>query len=114
MAASGPLTARWATPSFPGNGSLRSSPGLQRPRRMRDSPRKRRNLAMIDKKFIGHVLDAHSHEVEKGRLRFFAKATGQKDAIYVDEAAARAAGFPTLPAPPTFFFCLESEVPDPW
>jgi acyl dehydratase len=69
---------------------------------------------MIDKKFIGHVFDAHTHDVEKGRLRFFAKATAQNDARYVDEGAARAAGFPTLPVPPTFFFCLESEVPDPW
>jgi acyl dehydratase len=68
---------------------------------------------MIDKRFIGHVMPAFSAEVEKGRLRFFAKATGQTDPVYADEAAARAAGFPSLPVPPTFLFCLEMEAPDP-
>jgi acyl dehydratase len=68
---------------------------------------------MIDKRFIGHVMPTFSAEVEKGRLRFFAKATGQTDPVYADEAAARAAGFPSLPVPPTFLFCLEMEAPDP-
>ena len=68
---------------------------------------------MIDKGFIGHVMPTFSAEVEKGRLRFFAKATGQTDPVYSDEAAARAAGYPSLPVPPTFLFCLEMEAPDP-
>jgi acyl dehydratase len=68
---------------------------------------------MIDKRFIGHVMPAFSAEVEKGRLRFFAKATGQTDPVYADEAAAHAAGYPSLPVPPTFLFCLEMEAPDP-
>lgn len=68
---------------------------------------------MIDKSFIGHTLPAFSAVVEAGRLRFFAKATGQTDPIYSDEAAARGAGHPALPVPPTFLFCLEMESPDP-
>ena len=68
---------------------------------------------MIDKKFIGHVMPRFSAVVEAGRLRFFAKATGQTDPVYSDEAAARAAGHPGLPVPPTFLFCLEMESPDP-
>lgn len=68
---------------------------------------------MIDKRFIGHVLPAFSTQVEAGRLRFFAKATSQTDPIYSDEAAARAAGHPALPVPPTFLFCLEMESPNP-
>ncbi len=68
---------------------------------------------MIDKRFIGHVMPAFSADVEKGRLRFFAKATGQTDPVYADEAAAQAAGYPSLPVPPTFLFCLEMEAPDP-
>ncbi|MFC5521961.1 MaoC family dehydratase N-terminal domain-containing protein [Polaromonas jejuensis] len=68
---------------------------------------------MIDKGFIGHTMPAFSTTVEAGRLRFFAKATGQTDPIYSDEAAARAAGHPGLPVPPTFLFCLEMESPDP-
>lgn len=68
---------------------------------------------MIDKKHIGHVMPAYSVDVEKGRLRFFAKATDQTDPVYWDEEAAKAAGYPGLPVPPTFLFCLEMETPDP-
>lgn len=68
---------------------------------------------MIDKRFIGHAFAPFSAQVEAGRLRFFAKATGQTDPVYSDEAAARAAGLPALPVPPTFLFCLEMEAPDP-
>ncbi|TCP15025.1 MaoC family dehydratase N-terminal domain-containing protein [Simplicispira metamorpha] len=68
---------------------------------------------MIDKRFIGHVMPTFSAVVEAGRLRFFAKAAGQTDPLYSDEAAARAAGHPGLPVPPTFLFCLEMESPDP-
>lgn len=55
---------------------------------------------MIDRKYIGHAMPAFDVLVEKGRLRFFAKATGQTDPVYSDEAAARAAGHPGLPVPP--------------
>jgi acyl dehydratase len=68
---------------------------------------------MIDRSFIGHTMPAFQVEVEKSRLRFFAKATGQTDPVYIDEAAARDAGHPGLPVPPTFLFCLEMESPNP-
>lgn len=68
---------------------------------------------MLDRRYIGHELPAFQVDVEKGRLRFFAKATGQTDPIYSDEAAARAASHPSLPVPPTFLFCLEMESPNP-
>jgi acyl dehydratase len=68
---------------------------------------------MIDRRHIGHQLPPFQVEVEKGRLRFFAKATGQADPVYTDEAAARGAGHPALPVPPTFLFCLEMEAPNP-
>lgn len=52
--------------------------------------------------------------VERGRLRFFAKATGQADPVYSDLVAARAAGHRDLPVPPTFLSnSLELELPDP-
>ena len=58
---------------------------------------------MIDRKFIGMESRRRgSLDVEKGRLRLFAKATGEKNPIYFDEAAAKAAGYPALPVPPTF------------
>ncbi|MCA0244827.1 MAG: MaoC family dehydratase N-terminal domain-containing protein [Proteobacteria bacterium] len=65
---------------------------------------------MADKSLIGRVLNHGKVDVEKGRLRFFAKATGQADPVYSDEAAARDAGHPALPVPPTFLMCLNSEV----
>jgi hypothetical protein len=51
---------------------------------------------------------------ERGRLALFARVTGQTDPVYTDLAAARAAGHPDLPVPPTFFFGLELEAPDPF
>lgn len=68
---------------------------------------------MIDRRYIGHTMPVFSVPVEAGRLQFFAKATGQTDLVYSDEGAARAAGYPALPVPPTFLFCLEMASPDP-
>lgn len=50
---------------------------------------------------------------ERGRLAFFAQATGQQDPVYADVEAARLAGHRDLPVPPSFFFSLELERPDP-
>ena len=68
---------------------------------------------MLDRQYIGHTMPKFSATVENGRLRFFAKAIGETDLVYTDEAAAQAAGHPGLPVPPTFLFCLEMESPDP-
>jgi len=62
---------------------------------------------MIDRKWIGHELPSSELPIERGRLRFFAKAIGETDPVYTSEAAARAAGYPDLPAPPTFLFAAE-------
>ncbi|MFJ4291871.1 MaoC family dehydratase N-terminal domain-containing protein [Cupriavidus sp. NPDC089707] len=67
---------------------------------------------MADKSSIGTVMGAGTVEAEKGRLRFFAKAIGETDPIYTDEAAARDAGHRTLPVPPTFLMCMSSETSD--
>src|SRR5213076_1850421 len=58
---------------------------------------------MADKSLIGRQMSQGTVDVEKGRLRFFAKAIGESDPVYTDESAARDAGHPTLPVPPTFF-----------
>ncbi len=65
----------------------------------------------IDRKHIGEVSEPRVIEVEKGQLRFFAKATNETNPIYFDEEAAKAAGHPTLPAPPTFVFSLALGAP---
>jgi acyl dehydratase len=62
---------------------------------------------MIDKKWIGYELPAATMEIERGRLRFFAKAIGELEPIYTDVKTAREAGYPDLPAPPTFLFGAE-------
>ena len=68
---------------------------------------------MLDKTLIGYEFAPRFADVERGQLRFFAKATGETHQIYLDEEAARAAGHPTLPAPPTFLYSLELLAPDP-
>jgi len=67
---------------------------------------------MINPKHIGALVSRHTVEVEAGRLRFFAKATGQTDSRYVDAAAALRRGDPALPMPPTFLFCLDMDAPN--
>ncbi|MBU7575703.1 MAG: MaoC family dehydratase N-terminal domain-containing protein [Hydrogenophaga sp.] len=62
---------------------------------------------MIDRKFIGHQLKPSVLTVDRTRLQFFAKAIGEKDPVYVDPAAAKAAGYADVPAPPTFLFAAE-------
>lgn len=60
----------------------------------------------IDRKFIGLESEVRYVDVEKGQLRLFATAVTERNPIYTDEAAARAAGYSSLPAPPTFAFSL--------
>ncbi len=67
---------------------------------------------MIDRAHIGREFPPHSAAVETSRLRLFAKATGEDRPEYLNDLAARAAGFSSLPAPPTFLSTLENEVPD--
>ena len=64
---------------------------------------------MIDKKWIGHQLPPSELLIERGRLQFFVRSIGETDPMYTDLAAARAAGYPDLPAPPTFVFAAELE-----
>lgn len=66
---------------------------------------------MLDRGKIGHTFAPFTAEVEKGRLKFFAKAIGETNPIYLDEAAARQAGYRSLPAPPTFTSVLDQDAP---
>ncbi len=68
---------------------------------------------MIDRKFIGAEGPLRSIEVEKYPIRFFALAIGETNPIHSDEAAAKAAGYASLVAPPTFVSCLSSMAADP-
>jgi len=72
----------------------------------------RLNAHMIDRKFIGLELPPRVIEVEKGAIRSFARAIGDLDPVFTDESAARAAGYRSLVAPPTFAFCLNMMASD--
>lgn len=61
---------------------------------------------MAFEEFIGKTYPPFAVEVENGRLRLFAKAVGATDPVYTDEAAAAAAGYAALPAPPTYAFSI--------
>src|SRR5512133_2478183 len=63
---------------------------------------------MLDRSLIGRESEPVVHEVEKGAIRRFAEALGDPNPVYAEEPAARAAGFPTLVAPPTFPVALTS------
>lgn len=69
---------------------------------------------MIDRRQIGQSFEPLVVDVEKGQLKFFAKSTAETNPIYTDEVAAKAAGFKSLPAPPTFGFSLNLAKPNPF
>jgi acyl dehydratase len=64
---------------------------------------------MIDKSVIGKEYPPFTVEVEKRWVRSFAEAIGDTNPVYFDDAAASAAGYRSLPAPPTFSFALIME-----
>jgi acyl dehydratase len=57
---------------------------------------------MLDKNAVGRSSPPTLNEVEKGAIRRFAEALGDYNPIYYDEEYARALGYPTIVAPPTF------------
>jgi len=57
---------------------------------------------MVDKSIIGREYPAFTFEVEKGKIREFARAIGDKNPLYYDEKAAKEAGFEGIAIPPSF------------
>jgi acyl dehydratase len=57
----------------------------------------------LDESFIGRVYPpSPTYQVSREKIREFADAIGDPSPIYRDVAAARAAGYPDVIAPPTF------------
>ncbi len=56
----------------------------------------------IDASLVGAESPAETVEVTDEAIRQFADAIGDDNPLYHDEAAARAAGYPSLIAPPTY------------
>ncbi len=67
---------------------------------------------MLDRRKIGHEFDPTTAVVERGRLRFFAKAIGETDPIYTEQKVAQKLGYRDIPAPPTFLMALDMEGTD--
>ena len=67
----------------------------------------------VDPSFLGHEFPGTNLLITRSRLQHFAKATGQSDPIYLDPEAARQAGHPDIPVPPSFLMASELEAPDP-
>ena len=61
--------------------------------------------------FVGRESAPVTYEVERGHIGRFVHAIGDANPIYVDEAAARAAGHPRIPAPPSFAAALRPNDP---
>jgi acyl dehydratase len=57
---------------------------------------------MLDNRHIGLELPPFDVEIERGALLGFARALGETNPIYTDDAAARAAGHRSILAMPTF------------
>jgi acyl dehydratase len=57
----------------------------------------------INRDFLNHTFPASEpYEVSRVKIRDFADAIGDASPVYRDQAAAQAAGFPDVIAPPTF------------
>lgn len=63
-------------------------------------------MKKIDKSFIDHPRPSTTVKVDAGQAKFFVKAIGETNPVYLDVAAAKAAGYRGLPIPPTYLFCL--------
>jgi acyl dehydratase len=68
----------------------------------------------IDRSLIGSAMAPFTVEVEKGAIRRFAEAVGERAEIYFDEAFARSLGYPNIVAPPTFPTVFRPSSEPPW
>ena len=64
-------------------------------------------MVALDQSFIGRNYPPSSiYEVSREKIREFADAVGDPNPLYRDAAAARAAGYPDVIAPPTFVIII--------
>lgn len=66
---------------------------------------------MLDKTKIGAETEVREIAVEAAMLRLFCQAIGETNPIYLDSEAARKAGYPAIPAPPTYASVLSNLAP---
>lgn len=56
----------------------------------------------VNYQLVGKKYPAHEYEVGREKIREYAYAVGDENPVYLDEGAARAAGFDRIVAPPMF------------
>ena len=64
---------------------------------------------MIDRTRIGFETEATTADIDGWRVKLFCQAIGEDDPVYRDPEAARAAGHPACPVPPTFLKAVEGD-----
>jgi acyl dehydratase len=64
---------------------------------------------MIDRGRVGFSTPPTTVVVDAWRVKLFCQAIGETDPVYWDDAAARAAGHPACPLPPTYLKTIEGE-----
>lgn len=67
---------------------------------------------MVNEGVVGKEFPAFEFPIEKGKIKEFARALGDKNPVYTDEEYARKLGFRSIPAPPTFTASFLHHVPD--
>jgi acyl dehydratase len=64
---------------------------------------------MIDRSHIGYTTSPSTASIDAWRVQLFCKAIGEVDPVYTDLQAARAAGHPACPVPPTYLKAVEGD-----
>ncbi|MFA5632488.1 MAG: MaoC family dehydratase N-terminal domain-containing protein [Porticoccaceae bacterium] len=67
----------------------------------------------IDKSLIGMEFPAVHVTVDCGGVQAFAHSIGETDPVYFHRDVAIARGHGDIPAPPTYIFCLKTQIADP-
>lgn len=67
---------------------------------------------ILNKSKAGKVFDKSQVPVEEGRMRFYARATGETNPLFLYAEAAKAAGYRGLLATPVYAYSLELEKPN--
>lgn len=69
-------------------------------------------MDMVNEAIVGMEFPPFEFLIEKGKIKEFARALGDKNPLYEDEELAKGMGFRSIPAPPTFTASFLHHVPD--
>lgn len=75
---------------------------------MAEPPQAAIRPGIFDRSHAGTAMPAVTVQIERDRIRFFAQTLGIKDSVHQDVAAAHAAGYPDLLAPPSYLMAIEA------